>query len=393
MRQNPTKTAHRHHSAGIIRRVISAVVWMIGTGMDGIVYRRTGLSLVLWIYGKFSGKWSRGERIETINNAHLHIDWPRYRLSQDSQATSPHKHLEGTHVLFHFDDTNIALSLRTALQTYILMCNLQLSPAKTHALIPSFSQRNKDKLKLLDFFASTSIIKLYSESDYLIDKVVRMSRPMNYLSLMGSERDAFEAFRSQILEIFGMQARHSESIKRITFISRDNYDRRVAMLPVARRIGNERELHLALQKHYPDVRIDLVKMEEHPIEEQIDIVNNTDLLLGMHGAAMGYALLLPSNAAVLELFPFNFRRGGFPFYSFYAACATRQLHYRRWIQWRPWRDYASDEYRHAILKDETMSEYDEKKDCSFVAPAPIIRRVAALVRAVESTAKSTTKSN
>ena len=34
---------------------------------------------------------------------------------------------------------------------------------------------------------------------------------------------------------------------------------------------------------------------------------NTDVLVGMHGAALAYSILLPPNSAVIELFPSYYR--------------------------------------------------------------------------------------
>ena len=39
------------------------------------------------------------------------------------------------------------------------------------------------------------------------------------------------------------------------------------------------------------------------MEEQFAVVQQTDVLIGMHGAALAHALLLPPHAALVELWP------------------------------------------------------------------------------------------
>lgn len=39
------------------------------------------------------------------------------------------------------------------------------------------------------------------------------------------------------------------------------------------------------------------------VPDQLAVVQRTDVLIGMHGAALTYALLLPQHAAVVELWP------------------------------------------------------------------------------------------
>ncbi len=39
------------------------------------------------------------------------------------------------------------------------------------------------------------------------------------------------------------------------------------------------------------------------VEHQLAVVQATDILIGMHGAALAHALLLPPHAALVELWP------------------------------------------------------------------------------------------
>lgn len=73
-----------------------------------------------------------------------------------------------------------------------------------------------------------------------------------------------------------------------------------------RQILNLRELI----SHLRTLRISLkvVMLEDHPLEEQVRIIYTTDLLIAVHGAALGHLLFARPEAAVIELFPFLFRK-------------------------------------------------------------------------------------
>ncbi|VDQ08763.1 unnamed protein product [Trichobilharzia regenti] len=51
-----------------------------------------------------------------------------------------------------------------------------------------------------------------------------------------------------------------------------------------------------------DVHV-LIDLAQSPMSEQIKLVMNTDILIGMHGAAFTPSLFLPSTSCFVELFP------------------------------------------------------------------------------------------
>ncbi len=69
-----------------------------------------------------------------------------------------------------------------------------------------------------------------------------------------------------------------------------------------RQVVNESEL-MALLAPYGFTR---VYMDDHPLEEQIWLASNAEILLGPHGAATVFALFMPPNGLVVELFSPNY---------------------------------------------------------------------------------------
>ncbi|KAF4676837.1 cleavage and polyadenylation specificity factor subunit 2 [Perkinsus chesapeaki] len=98
------------------------------------------------------------------------------------------------------------------------------------------------------------------------------------------------AYREHIMSVYGVTPKHSEHV-RVTVISRSHgFNRRVA---------NEAELVEAFQEHHGQVR--LVEFGEMKLGEQLDVAANTDVLVGVHGAALWWLILLPDCGQVLEL--------------------------------------------------------------------------------------------
>lgn len=58
-------------------------------------------------------------------------------------------------------------------------------------------------------------------------------------------------------------------------------------------------------KKLPNVELCVVDFASIPFSEQVNIVANTDVLLGVHGNGLSHTLFLPSGASLIEFFPEN----------------------------------------------------------------------------------------
>ena len=92
---------------------------------------------------------------------------------------------------------------------------------------------------------------------------------------------------------------------RVLFIWRHDYvaHPRNPSGQVARKIANERQLLNATRAHFRSHSVDAVQLDNYDVRQQVELVANTDVMMGMHGAAMAFSLLLPRHAAVVELYP------------------------------------------------------------------------------------------
>ena len=99
---------------------------------------------------------------------------------------------------------------------------------------------------------------------------------------------------------------------------------------LGRKIYNEAEIISTLTKTFPEAYLQAVVMESLSMRGQLDIIGTTDILIGMHGAGMTHTLFLPKHAAVLELFPYDFKTDR-PWYLCYQKIAEwRGLKYQSW---------------------------------------------------------------
>eukprot|EP00164_Ancoracysta_twista_P002306 GFYU01003049.1.p1 GENE.GFYU01003049.1~~GFYU01003049.1.p1 ORF type:complete len:879 (-),score=272.82 GFYU01003049.1:89-2725(-) len=106
------------------------------------------------------------------------------------------------------------------------------------------------------------------------------------------------SFRKFVLSRFNIRYNrqvHRET-PRITFISR--------ALSRSRSLKNEKQLIAAAEKQL-GMPINVVRFEGTPIQQQIQIVLNTDILAGVHGAGFTHVIWLQPKSVVAQLLPYK----------------------------------------------------------------------------------------
>jgi glycoprotein 2-beta-D-xylosyltransferase len=108
---------------------------------------------------------------------------------------------------------------------------------------------------------------------------------------------------------------------RITLVRREDYAAhpRNPTGSLRRKLANEGDVLEALRAA-GDVEVRAVALERLPFREQLALMVDTDVLVGMHGAGLSHALFLPARAGLVELFP--------------ADYSPRSRHFRRIAEWR-----------------------------------------------------------
>ena len=143
--------------------------------------------------------------------------------------------------------------------------------------------------------------------------------------------EEFRSFFLQEFQVHNSSALDCNTVVITVILRRDKlFHPRNEKGVVGRKILNEDEIIEDLLKAFPNACVQAVLMDSLPIGNQLEIISSTDILIGMHGAGMTHTVFLPQHAAVLELFPkdFKFRR---PWYICYEKIAQwRGLKYVSW---------------------------------------------------------------
>ena len=77
-----------------------------------------------------------------------------------------------------------------------------------------------------------------------------------------------------------------------------------------RLLDKERYIQLLQSKH-PNVKVNLLDLAEHPMSEQVRIASESDILAGVHGAGLTYAMFQRPDSALVEIIPNGFNHKGF----------------------------------------------------------------------------------
>jgi len=140
-----------------------------------------------------------------------------------------------------------------------------------------------------------------------------------------------EEFRSFFLSSFDMDTNRRADCENMSvlFIWRHDYvaHPRNPTGFVARKIRNEAKLLSYLRKTMPEISVRGSQIDALPMRDQLQMVVNADILVGVLGAGLTHAIFLPRGAGLLELSPNLMWAGN---QHFEAIASWRNLTYMRW---------------------------------------------------------------
>lgn len=138
----------------------------------------------------------------------------------------------------------------------------------------------------------------------------------------------------------------------ILFLWRHNYvaHPRNPTGAISRKIKNERALLGVARDMYPQFNIEGLQLDLFDMHKQLQIIAQTDILIGMHGAGLTHAVFLPKHAGLIEFIPSYWSAAN---EHFMAIAGWRKLIYERWTNTDPHNEYP-DHYTYIPLDVEQL---------------------------------------
>lgn len=134
----------------------------------------------------------------------------------------------------------------------------------------------------------------------------------------------------------GINLRHKcLNTQNVTFILRKDYvaHPRNPTGKIKRKLANEKDIIDYLKTKITNANINAVQIDLLPIGEQIKLIYESSVLIGVHGAGLGHTLLLRSGSTMIELFPSSYKHSPNPHFQQFAFWAD--VHYDRWYSSSP----------------------------------------------------------
>lgn len=104
----------------------------------------------------------------------------------------------------------------------------------------------------------------------------------------------------------------------------------IASRTQTRLILNEEELKAKLEVAFPSARIKFIRQETAEIEDLIVEISQAVVLIGMHGALLALSAFLPSDALLIELFPFGIPQDNYTPYKTLTQLPSMNIKYAAW---------------------------------------------------------------
>ena len=215
-----------------------------------------------------------------------------------------------TIALSRYEHLNVYWTLMDIYDVFLTMKFFKGIPEETSILLVDSHPGSKlDGMWKKLFFSVTSVSELPQITQYkqLIWNSPRTKSPMlqKYNKLPHQSQ-----FRHFVLCSYNINPNYKpmcnvQHVYNILFVWRHDYESYPGKgtRRLARKISNEQDLLATAAALFPHSHIQGVQLDSQTLYTQLSLLSTTDILIGMHGAALSYSMFLPPGAAMIELFP------------------------------------------------------------------------------------------
>ena len=146
---------------------------------------------------------------------------------------------------------------------------------------------------------------VFKQNVYInVNNIYHVNESMNF-----HNEPLFDNFKKTILNNFDIEYRKN-STKNITFILRNG----------TREITNIDYVKDNLQSY----NINYIYLENHTVKEQLEIIANTDILIGVHGAGLSWCIFMKNGSTLIEMYPGNSNTD-----NYIRWCKIANINYKR----------------------------------------------------------------
>jgi len=241
--------------------------------------------------------------------------------------------LQFTIAVTRYEYANLYHCLTDWYNAFLVMKFLHHTACDTNILlIDAHPQVHLDDVWKMIFNSSRKLSSLGKRTYFsqLVWGIIGYNSPLT--SSLSTRPPFIEEFRNVFLSRFNItQSRRLTCYQpRVLFLWRQNYlsHPRNPAGKVSRKISNEVELLHYVSLNMPEATVDAVQIDKLNMQQQLQRISDTDVLVGMHGAGLSHAVFLPHWAAVIELVP---RYWSAESNQFRKIAEWRNLVYERWV--------------------------------------------------------------
>ena len=220
-----------------------------------------------------------------------------------------------TIAITRYEYANLYWTIMDIYDVFLVMKLFNKTPSETSILI--IDAHPKSHLDPLWNYMFGSIHRLADiDNKVQYDHLVwGMSRGNSPLLVKTKTPPLVREFRETLWSRVGIRLNEQQSAQcspnatlNIVFIWRHNYiaHPRNPSGEISRKIANEEELLEGIKKRYPYSNVIGVQLDNFSIQQQVSLISQADIMIGMHGAAFAYALLMSNSSVVIEMFPRKF---------------------------------------------------------------------------------------
>lgn len=280
------------------------------------------------------GSFIINENIHNLNNPiGYHNDIMKSLIVSDTDISSFNKELTPTIAIIRKEYVNL---YHTIIELFITYITIELTVKKDFNILflDSHPEGNLDQL-WEDILKPKKIVRLDNYSEKIVFNTLifvpdSYNNPLFNNNIIKSKNNIpnfLTDFIQKVISSYNIPEIKTDK-KNLTFIARGDYCPHSRSNGVTcRKVQSIEKTIQLLKVMYPDYNVEYVYFEGIPFKKQLEIVYNTDILAGVHGAALTHVLFMNNNNTLLEFKP----KSHINVNMFENLAKYRNIHYKKYL--------------------------------------------------------------